>query len=499
MAPFDRLHPALQHHIVNSLGWRELRPLQEQAIEPILAGEHALLIAPTAGGKTEAAVFPLLSKLLSEGGSGLSILYLCPLRALLNNLEARLSGYLQWVGRRAALWHGDVGTGDRKAIQRDPPDLLLTTPESLEVMLVSHGIDHGSLFSNLRAVVIDELHAFAADDRGWHLLALLERVAQVAGRDLQRVGLSATVGNPEGLLGWLAGSSLAPRRAIAPGSAAPLDAEVRIDYVATQENAAQVIARLHRGEKRLVFCDSRSRVEDLGFRLRSLGVATHVSHGSLGLEERRAADRAFAEGRDCVIVSTSTLELGIDVGDLDRVIQIDAPSTVASFLQRLGRTGRRPGSKRNLLFLTTTDETLLRATALALLWQEGYVEPIVPPPLPYPIYAQQILALAHQLAGLPRGAWERSIDRMPGFAALPADGRRQVIEYLLSAGFLHEDSGLLGPGRSSSAAFAARAFSISSRSFRARPWSVFSTAARSSARSTTQRFSSAPKAPPSCC
>ncbi|HEV2843706.1 MAG TPA: DEAD/DEAH box helicase, partial [Thermoanaerobaculia bacterium] len=419
MPPFDHLHPALRHHIVNSLGWRELRPLQERAIAPILAGEHALLVAPTAGGKTEAAVFPLFSRMLSEDWSRLSILYVCPLRALLNNLEARLAGYLRLLGRRAALWHGDVGAGERRGIQREPPDLLLTTPESLEVMLTSRGIDHARLFRDLRAVVVDELHAFAGDDRGWHLVSLLERVGRVAGRDLQRVGLSATLGNPGQVLGWLAGSSRGPRSVVSPDAGPAREADVRIDYVGNLDNAAQVLSQLHRGEKRLVFCDSRSRVEDLAFRLRSLGIATWVSHGSLGADERRRAEQAFAEGRDCVIVATSTLELGIDVGDLDRVIQIEAPSTVSGFLQRLGRTGRRPGASRNLLFLTTHSETLLRAAAIVQLWREGYVEPVEPPALPFHIYAQQLLALVHQVPGLPWGAWKEWLDPLPGFAALP--------------------------------------------------------------------------------
>ncbi|HEY0513778.1 MAG TPA: DEAD/DEAH box helicase [Thermoanaerobaculia bacterium] len=469
MPAFDRLHPALQHHIVNSLGWRTLRPLQERAVEPILSGDHALLVAPTAGGKTEAAFFPLASRMLGEDWSGLSVLYLCPLRALLNNLEPRLAGYLHFVGRRVGRWHGDVGQGTRREILRDPPDLLLTTPESLEVMLTSRAVDHGRLFRGLRAVVIDELHAFAGDDRGWHLLSLLERISRVAGGNLQRIGLSATIGNPEELLGWLAGSSPGARSVVTADApevatatkkvgAEPPGADVQIDFVGSLENAAQVLARLYRGEKRLVFCDSRSRVEDLAFRLRDLGVATHVSHGSLGADERRRAEQAFAEARDCVIVATSTLELGIDVGDLDRVIQLEAPATVASFLQRLGRSGRRPGTRRNLLFLTTSPETLLHAAGIVRLWSEGYVEPVVPPPLPFHIYAQQILALVHQLAGLPRGAEAEELDRMPGFAALPAAGRRAVLGHLEREGYLHADSGILGLGPESDRRFRGKGF-----------------------------------------
>lgn len=458
MTAFDLLHPALQHHIVNSLGWRSLRPLQESSIEPVLAGSHALLVAPTAGGKTEAAAFPLFSRMLSEDWSGLSLLYLCPLRALLNNLEPRLSGYLHLLGRRAAVWHGDVGASDRRAIQKDPPDLLLTTPESLEVMLISRGIDHGRLFRGLRAVVVDELHAFAGDDRGWHLLSLLERVSRVAGRDLQRVGLSATLGNPEELLGWLAGSSPGPRTVVAPESGGARDVDIHLDYVGDLENAAIMLSRLYRGEKRLAFVDSRSRAEALAFRLRELGVQTHISHGSLGADERRRAEQAFAEARDCVIVATSTLELGIDIGDLDRVVQIDAPSTVSSFLQRLGRTGRRAGTNRNLLFLTTSPEALLRAAGLLLLWSEGFVEPVEPPALPFHIYSQQLLALAHQLAGMPRGSWLAWLDSMPGFAALSVEDRKTVAAYLESEGFLHEDSGILGPGPESDRRFRGKGF-----------------------------------------
>lgn len=138
----ELLHPVVQHHIVNSLQWPALRPLQQAAVQPLLAGEDALLLAPTAGGKTEAALFPLLSRMAQENWSGTSVLYVCPLKALLNNLLPRLESYTAWLGRRAALWHGDVTMGRRRAILRERPDILLTTPESLESMLVSSAVDH---------------------------------------------------------------------------------------------------------------------------------------------------------------------------------------------------------------------------------------------------------------------------------------------------------------------------------------------------------------------
>ncbi len=342
-AGFDQLDPILQHHIVNSLGWPGLRPLQDEAVATIAAGSDAILLAPTAGGKTEAAMFPILTRMQQQRWRGISVLYLCPLKALLNNLQPRLAEYTAWMGRGAMTWHGDVGQSVRDRIKRDRPDVLLTTPESLESMLVSESVDAAEVLGGVQAVVVDEVHAFAGDDRGWHLLAVLARLESLLGRKLQRVGMSATVGNPDELLGWLQGGRTSPGRVIAPavagGTVVP---EITVDSVGSVENAAKVIAALHSGEKRLVFVDSRRLAEELGTMLRGRGITTFVSHSSLSAAERRESEQAFAEARDCVIVATSTLELGIDVGDLDRVIQINAPRTVSSFLQRLGRTGRRP-------------------------------------------------------------------------------------------------------------------------------------------------------------
>jgi ATP-dependent helicase Lhr and Lhr-like helicase len=455
---FDRLHPALQHHIVNSLGWRNLRPLQEQAIDPVLAGDDVLLIAPTASGKTEAAVFPVLSRMLAERWMGLGVLYVCPLKALLNSLAIRLQGYARLIGRRVEVWHGDVMGSQRAKIGREPPDLLLATPESLEVMLVSRRLDHWTFFINLRTIIIDELHAFAGDDRGWHLLGVLARIAHLAGRDLQRIGLSATIGNPQQLIDWLCADGKAPRHVIHPPSERGIDADVQLDYVGSLSNAALVISRLHRGEKRLVFCDSRARVEELVVELRKRGVETFVSHSSLSHDERQRAEAAFAGATDCVIVATSTLELGIDVGDLDRVIQIDAPYTVSSFLQRLGRSGRRRGQRRNCLFLTTTDEAFLRAAALLHLWKKGYVEPVVPPPLPYHILAQQLMALSLQEGGIGRATWRDWIGSVSAFAQVSPDEITAIIQHIVCKGILFEEEGILAMGHAGEQQFSYRNF-----------------------------------------
>lgn len=448
------LHPGVEHHVVNTLGWPDLRPLQREAVVPVRRGDDCLLLAPTAGGKTEAAFFPLLSDMADGEWRGLSVLYITPLRALLNNLHPRLTGYASWVGRTVGVWHGDTTSGERHRLLADPPDVLLTTPESLEAMLVSTNVDHRVLFAHLRVVVVDELHAFAGDDRGWHLLSVLERLQQLAGRRLQRIGLTATVGNPDELLAWVQGATPAVHATVvAPAAAGPSAPEITVDYVGSIDNAATVVAALHGGEKRLVFSDSRSQAEDMARALRERGVTTFVSHSSLSVDERHRSEQAFAEARDCVVVATSTLELGIDVGDLDRVIQLEAPRTVSSFLQRLGRTGRRAGSTRNCLFLATRDDSLLRAAALTHLWGSGFVEPVVPPPHPRHIAAQQFLALALQEGQFGGRTWRQ----WWGDLAVMADGQ-EILDHLTSSGFLDDDSGMLHIGAQAERHFGRRNF-----------------------------------------
>lgn len=441
MNEFEQLHPSLQYHVVNSLGWSTLRPTQLAAIEPIHAGAHCLLLAPTAGGKTEAAAIPILSRMLKESWPGTSVLYICPIKALLNNLEHRLTHYAGLVGRTVEVWHGDVSQSRKKKALKVAPDILLTTPESIEAMLISVRVDRPTWFGNLRAVVVDELHAFAADDRGWHMRSVLQRLEHYLSRPLQRIGLSATVSNPSELLAWFAPVGA---RCVVGSASVSTDADVTIDHVGSLENAATVISRLHRGEKRLVFCDSRSSAEQLSSMLRTKDVRTFVSHASLSVSERRQAEAAFGEEKDCVIVATSTLELGIDVGDLDRVIQIDSPSTVSSFLQRMGRTGRRSGSLRNCLFLTTNQDAFMLALGISHLWSQAWVEASRPPDEPWPIVGQQIL-----VATLERGEWpvNEVISQMAHcFPELPTGGIRLMVDHMIEHAYLDSAEGLVRIG-----------------------------------------------------
>jgi ATP-dependent Lhr-like helicase len=465
----ERLHPAVAHHLANSLGWRSLRPLQENAVAPVLAGDHALLVAPTAAGKTEAALMPLLSRMATERWGGVSVLYLCPLRALLNNLAPRVTRYCELLGRSASVWHGDVGDAERRRILRDPPDVLLTTPESIEAMGLSRRVDHRSLFGAVRVVVVDEIHAFAGDDRGWHVLALLNRLDELSPDRIQRIGLSATVGNPTELLDWLCAGADDRRTVVTATGTDAIAPDMQVDWVGGLANAAKVISGIHRGEKRLVFADSRARVEELAAALRQHGTTVFVSHSSLSADERRLAERAFAEERDCVIVATSTLELGIDVGDLDRVVQLGAPRTVASVLQRIGRTGRRSGSVRNCLFLATQDEELLQALALTALIKDGWVEPLRPPPRPAHLAAQQLLARVLTEGRIGRSTWPGSLQAVTAIAELDDTVLREIAAWMVERDILIDLDGVLQMGEAGERLFGRRHFIDVTSSFLSEP------------------------------
>lgn len=455
---FNRLSPALQYQIVHSTPIRSLRPVQEQTIPAVLDGDDVVVLAPTAGGKTEAAFFPLLSRMDSEGWEPVSVLYLSPIRALLNNQEKRIHEYAQMMGRAVFKWHGDVGPSARARFVKSPTDILMTTPESLEAMLMSRHVPARSLFKGLRAVVIDEVHAFAGDDRGAHLAAVLTRLSRYCRRDVQRVGLSATVGNPEEILRWLHGESERGARVVNPPKP-PVEPELRLDYVGSAANAAKVIAASHRGQKRLVFVDSRRGVEELTELLRALDVDAYLTHGSLSVTARRQAEEAFEEGQRCVIVSTSALELGIDVGTLDRVLQIDAPPTVASFLQRMGRTGRREGTTPNCTFLTTKAKTTLHAAALVRLVRAGYVEPVRPSYAAVHILAHQLMALGVQENGIARSDWWAWLAGAVPFSRVTEADRALLVEHMLAHDILADHGGRLWLGERGEKLYGRRHFS----------------------------------------
>ncbi len=445
MSGIARLHPHLQHGIIHDLGWRSLRPVQDLTIEAVLDGCNAVVLAPTAGGKTEAAVFPVLSRILSEGLRPVSALYICPIRALLNNQEERLRAYARMVGLDVFKWHGDVSDSRKQRFREDPAHILMTTPESLEVMLMSTRTDAKALFQGLSVVIIDEVHAFAGDDRGAHLASLMERLTAFCGRDIQRIGLSATVGNPEAIGAWLQGSSERPFRLVDPPRP-KAERQIRIDYCDDLSMAALGIGHLARGKKSLVFVESRARAEKVAHALQDTGVEVFIHHSSVSRADRTLAEEQFAKGQNTAIVCTSTMELGIDVGDLDQVIQVDAPTSVASFLQRIGRTGRRSHTKANCSFFCLTPEFLLQTVALVRLAEGGWVEDVTATTRALHVLAHQVMALVLQEGGLSRHRVMGWIAKAFPFMGLTGEASQQLIDTMVARNILYEADGVLSLG-----------------------------------------------------
>jgi ATP-dependent Lhr-like helicase len=439
-------HPRLQHAIVHDLGWRSLRPVQELTAKAVLGGANAVVLAPTAGGKTEAAMFPALSRILSEELSPVSILYICPIRALLNNQEERLRGYARMVGFDVFKWHGDVSDSRKQRFREQPCHVLMTTPESLEVMLLSQRTDARTLFAGLAMVVVDEIHAFAADDRGAHLMALLERLVWVCGKDVQRIGLSATVGNPTLIGQWLQGSSERPLCLVNPPRP-PSARDLCVEWCGEGlRDTARAIAQRARGRKSLVFVESRAKAEDVAQALQGSDVEVFIHHSSVSRADRAVAEEQFARGQNTAIVCTSTMELGIDVGDLDQVIQVDAPSSVASMLQRLGRTGRREGTRANCTFMCQSTESLLQVVALLRLAQRGWVEDVRPARLAMHVLAHQVLALTLQEGGISRHSLLPWIEAAYPFCGIDPPQLDRLVDVMISRDILYEADSLLSLG-----------------------------------------------------
>jgi ATP-dependent Lhr-like helicase len=442
-SPFFQLNPRLQHGIAHALGWSSLRPVQAQTIEAVLAGHNCVVLAPTAGGKTEAAFFPILDVVYRDRLEPVCVLYISPIRALLNNQEPRLQQLASLVGTTAFKWHGDVGQAARRQFLAEPSHVLMTTPESLEVMLISPKIDKASLFAALRFVVIDEIHNFAVGDRGAHLMAVLERLARYTSSDIQRVGLSATVGDPMVIGRWMRGSSQRPLVVIDPPGE-PKSRLIRIDFYDDADDLARRAAPLAQGRKTLFFVEGRRLAEGVKQALGEVATVNYVHHSSVGRELREEAEQAFTYGRDSqCIVCTSTMELGIDIGDLDAILQLDAPATVSSFMQRLGRTGRRPATQPEMNFFCGDEMALLRAVALVNLAHRGWIEAINPSRHAVHVLAHQALAQALQFYGVRRDqVWEIARQAQP-FSRVTRPEFEHLLDHLVEMAILSATDGLL--------------------------------------------------------
>lgn len=401
---FTLLSPPLKG-LLQETGISAPTPPQAEAIPFIVQGENVLIIAPTGSGKTEAALLPLIDRMVrDENRQGISLLYVTPLRALNRDLLKRLQIWSARLHFTVEVRHGDTPAADRRRMAGKPPDLLITTPETLQAVLPG-----GRMRQHLRhvkAVVVDEVHELAGDRRGVQLTVGLERLREICRDGFQRIGLSATVGNPEEISRFLGGSE--PVRIVQ----IPLskDTRYKIEYPAPGEEDQELARRLYTApeaaarlalvsdlveahDSTLIFVNSRVNAEMLGSKFNMMGQKIMVHHGSLPKEERVRAEEAFKARQIKGLVCTSTLELGIDIGSVDLVVQYISPRQVNSLVQRVGRSGHSLTRTSQGVLVSVSTEDLLESVGVIELAKEGQLEPTV-------IHHRALDVLAHQIAGL---------------------------------------------------------------------------------------------------
>jgi ATP-dependent Lhr-like helicase len=381
---------------------------QEKTIPKILEGKNVLLISPTATGKTEAAFLPVLSMLLQEPQTpGIKVLYITPLRALNRDMLERLEWWCNNLDIKLAVRHGDTETKERTRQARSPPDILITTPETLQAIL--SGWIMRQHLQSVKWVVIDEVHEMADSKRGSQLSLALERLRSIIGKDFQMIGLSATIGSPEKVAQFLVGNNRSVEIVRVPVARMmhlkivfpkpdPEDLKLADQLYTHPEVAARLrMIRDYIGRHKsvLLFTNTRSISEVLSsrFKVWDINFPVSIHHGSLAKPSRIAAERGLKNGELRGLVCTSSLELGIDVGRIDLVIQYMSPRQVTRLIQRVGRSGHRIGRIAEGLIVALDSDDTLEALAIARKALKEDLEPVEIPPKPYD-------ALAHQITGL---------------------------------------------------------------------------------------------------
>ena len=396
--------------LVSDRGLIPLTEPQLKAIPEIIDGNNVLIVAPTGIGKTEAALLPILSMMVRERinvKSGVFLLYITPLRALNRDLVERISWWASRLDLKLSVRHGDTPSSQRRAQSLSPPHILVTTPETFQILLI--GTRLRSHLKTVRWIVVDELHELASDKRGSQLSLGLERLKKLVGRKIQLIGLSATIGEPERLARFLVGSDGDFKVVATP---VPKDVEISLmlpdvadeDYLLAERllTTPEVAARLRviretldRSNALLLFTNTRATAEALSNRLLVMNLPTPVSihHGSLGVEARVRAEEGLKEGELRGVVCTSSLELGIDVGSIDFVIQYGSPRQASRLIQRIGRSGHRIGLTSRGMVLCMDEDDAIESTVIRRRALNSIYEPVSPPAAPYDVLAHQIVGM----------------------------------------------------------------------------------------------------------
>src|SRR6059036_3465140 len=449
---FTLLSPLVKSLLEQS-GIKAPTPPQAEAIPLIAKGENVLVIAPTGSGKTEAALLPLIDKMVQDQNrQGISLIYITPLRALNRDLLKRLTVWSSKLHFTVEVRHGDTPQKDRRRMSTRPPDLLITTPETLQAILPGSRM-RGHL-RHVKALVIDEIHELAGDRRGAQLTVGLERLREVTRTPFQRVGLSATVGNPGEIALFLGGYepvqvvqiplSKSTRYKVEYPTPGEADKELARRIYTAPEAAARlnmVASLVEAHDSTLIFSNSRVNAELLGSKFNMMDEKIMVHHGSLPKEKRVRAEEAFKNGEIRGLVCTSTLELGIDIGSVDLVVQYMSPRQVNSLVQRVGRSGHSLTRTSQGVLVSVSTEDLLESIGVIELAKEGRLEPTI-------IHHGALDVLAHQIAGLlmdsdgslPFAHIKQVLSRAFPYSRLKDTELEKVVEFMRKMGHLKRDN-----------------------------------------------------------
>ncbi len=482
MSVFDRFPEFIREYIY-SHGWESLRAVQVAAAETILNSDHDLLLtSSTASGKTEAAFFPILSDLWENPSASVSVLYIAPLKSLINDQFYRIEELLEQSGIPVTHWHGDVAQSHKKKLLENPKGILQITPESLESMLINRSNDLVRIFGDLRYVVIDELHILTGSDRGNQILCQLSRIGRLIGYHPRRIGLSATIGDPSLAAAWLsAGTGRQCDVPILPAERLRWKLGLEHFYIqnsnedqATEpkdqkEATGQAVPPptpydagysfmydcVH-DRKSLVFSNSREETEYLCATFRQIAKLRGdpdvflIHHGNLSASIREEAEIKMKEDDQfAVTCATVTMELGIDIGGLERILQNQSPNSVTSFLQRLGRSGRRGQPPEMMMVFREEDPLpnaplpnlipweLLKAIAIVELYrEERFIEPPTMRKLPFSLLFHQTLSVLASTGELTARNLAERVLALPPFAHVTKEDYKVLIVSMLNNDFL---------------------------------------------------------------